>query len=143
MVDLVPHHRVALASGVGGAHCENQASLPGHLQELQHLEGERKNKVRSSSLETRDINTACQELDNLRRVMLSGCDTLPFCPSHCLVGNNSEESLWLCMASQGWGAPGPARDETDLSWTYPSSHELDNPSPAGFDTGPSQTSSSM
>lgn len=126
MVDLIPHHRVALASGVGGAHCENQASLPGHLQELQDLEGERKSKARSSSSEACAVNAACQEPDKPSRVMLSGCDTSPSCPSHCLVGNNSEESLWLCMASQGWGAQGPARDETDLSWT---NHfcELDNP----------------
>lgn len=41
VVDLIPHHRVALTSGVGGAHRENQASVPGHLQELQDLGGER------------------------------------------------------------------------------------------------------
>lgn len=38
-------------------------------------------------------------------------DTLPFCPSRCLVNNNSEESLLLCKASRGWGAQGPATDK--------------------------------
>lgn len=41
VVDLIPHHRVALTGCAGGAHCENQASLPSHPQELQDLEMER------------------------------------------------------------------------------------------------------
>lgn len=38
VVDLVPHHRVRLARGAGRANGKNEASVPGHDQQLQNLE---------------------------------------------------------------------------------------------------------
>lgn len=37
VVDLVPHHRVRLSRGAGGADGEDEASVPRHDQQLQDL----------------------------------------------------------------------------------------------------------
>lgn len=39
VVNLIPHHRVRLAGGTGRADGEDEASVPGHDQQLQYLEG--------------------------------------------------------------------------------------------------------
>lgn len=69
VVDLIPHHCVALAGGAGGAHCEDQASLPGHLQELQDLDGEGKKKEKKTNQDcpsaAKATKAACQKLNSL------------------------------------------------------------------------------
>ena len=42
VVDLVPHHRVRLACGAGRADGEDEASVPGHDQQLQDLERQKR-----------------------------------------------------------------------------------------------------
>lgn len=42
VVNLVPHDRVRLACGAGRADGEDEASVPGHDQELQDLERQRR-----------------------------------------------------------------------------------------------------
>ena len=37
VVDAVPHHRVGLAGGARRSHCEDEATHPRHLQQLQDL----------------------------------------------------------------------------------------------------------
>lgn len=42
VVNLVPHHRVRLARGAGRADGEDEASVPGHDQQLQDLERQKR-----------------------------------------------------------------------------------------------------
>lgn len=45
VVDLVPHHSVRLARGAGRADGEDEASVPGHDQQLQHLDKQKRNNT--------------------------------------------------------------------------------------------------
>lgn len=82
VVNLVPHHRVRLACGARCADGEDEASVPGHDQELENLK-------RWSQDNDGDFISIYSSANELSAVFFF----LPFCPSRCRGGNSVEGSL--------------------------------------------------
>lgn len=57
VVNLVPHHRVRLACGAGRADGEDEASVPGHDQELEDLR-RRSTMLKSSTPRATELTAA-------------------------------------------------------------------------------------